>query len=157
VRVHCRQDTLRRSQGCATWLRVLVPTSKLWLWATFTTALSTSRLSVDCVFITTERTGELGKLRTLKSVTDGQIIISDYYPEILAEFQDTTWISWPAWGSLWSLQHIDGAIVGMRQLWRWRTCPQQALFDTCPSRQWSEKPKPNLGFWNLWRQVFVRM
>jgi predicted TIM-barrel enzyme len=60
------------------------------------TAVQHSRLPVDCVFITTERTGELGKLRTLKSVTDGQIIISDYYPEILAEFQDTTWISWPA-------------------------------------------------------------
>ena len=60
------------------------------------TAVQYSRLSVDCVLITTERTGELGKLRTLKSVTDGQIIISDYYPEILAELQDTTWISWPA-------------------------------------------------------------
>ena len=53
------------------------------------TAVRYSRLSVDCVFITTERTGELGKLRTLKSVIDGQIIISHYYPGILVEFQES--------------------------------------------------------------------
>jgi hypothetical protein len=33
------------------------------------TAAQRSRLSVDCVFITTKRTGELGRLRILKSVT----------------------------------------------------------------------------------------
>ena len=53
------------------------------------TAVRYSRLSVDCVFITTERTGELGKLRALKSVIDGQIIISHYYPGILVEFQES--------------------------------------------------------------------
>ena len=57
------------------------------------TAVQHSRLPVDCVFITTERTGELGKLRTLKSVTDGQIIISDDHPGILAEFQESSQIA----------------------------------------------------------------
>ena len=57
------------------------------------TAVQYSRLLVDCVFITTERTGVLGKFSTLKSVTDGQIIISDDHPGILAEFQENSQIS----------------------------------------------------------------
>ena len=54
------------------------------------TAVQYSQLPVGSVFITTTRTGVLGKLSTLKSVTDGQIIISDDHPGILAEFQDSS-------------------------------------------------------------------
>ena len=54
------------------------------------TAVQYSQLPVGSVFITITRTGVLGKLSTLKSVTDGQIIISDDHPGILAEFQDSS-------------------------------------------------------------------
>ena len=57
------------------------------------TAVQYSQLPVGSVFITTTRTGVLGKLSTLKSVTDGQIIISDDHPGILAEFQENSQIS----------------------------------------------------------------